>query len=153
MLGLDLKRVLEADEPVRTALAGFHSLDQVLAYPEKLPTCYVINTGTTKGPGEHWVAVYLDSDSTCDYWDSYGTPPLESIYQRLVAFGCGPIRYNTRWLQGPLSRVCGLYCAYFLHMRCRGIALDTIVNSFESYDFAANDRLVVDLFAPLALSI
>ena len=40
--------------------------------------------------------------------------------------------WNTVKLQGPLDFICGIYCLYFLHHRCRGWSLHKILKSLPT---------------------
>ena len=142
MLGWLLQAMLQWDGWTAKHLVGIYVLDQEWNVPDHLPASFVINTDLKDGPGKHWVAVFINSDGTVDYFDSYGTAPLERIYQRILSLGHDAIRFNTRMLQGPGSRLCGLYCVYFLRMRSYGISMQVITNPFREYDFAYNETLI-----------
>jgi hypothetical protein len=145
MDGHFIERWIKADPVINACYMGIYSIDSSWPEPISLPACYVINTDTYKGPGEHWTALYLDVDMTADFLESYGTPPLERTYKWLKKRNIKRVRYNSKWLQGPSSTVCWAYCLFFLHMRCRGWSLERIVSCFDSYDFIQNDRLVMAL--------
>ena len=40
------------------------------------PAAIVCNTHDSDRPGEHWVAMYVDTERRGDYFDSYGLQPL-----------------------------------------------------------------------------
>lgn len=149
MDGATLERIAKSDPAVAKAYVGVYSMDGDWTEPTKLPACYVINTDTRQGTGEHWVTFYLDDDGSSDYFDPYGTAPIKKIYKWLKK-KTPTIRYNTKWIQGPLSGICWAYVLYFLHMRCRHVPLETILASFRNYDFTRNDTLALSLFQALA---
>ena len=149
MLGQQLQALLHRDHRVAEHFVGLYAVDQDWKVPCHLPASYVFNKDSVDGPGEHWLAVFISADGTVDYFDSYGTAPLEPIYKRLVTLGHADIRYNTRMLQGPISKSCGLYCAYFLHLRSYAIPMHAITSPFREYDFTYNEKLIRDLAAVL----
>jgi hypothetical protein len=142
MKGSDLEILLKSDPKIDLYYRGLYSLDSNWPAPDSLPACYVINTDVTTGPGEHWISFYIDSDRSVDYWDSYGTAPLQPLYSKLRSLNFAPVRYNMELLQGPLSTMCWGYCLYFLHRRCRHESLSHIIRSFARHDFQRNDRTV-----------
>lgn len=141
--------ILRRDPAISRYLIDIVAIDEHWTPPTRLPACYVINTDQSDGDGQHWVAFFIDTDKTADYWDSYGTPPLQLIYGWLRRQGCHPIRYNRRMIQGFTSRTCGAYCTYFLHMRSMGVPLSLICDTFRGYQFDFNDSLVRALLQKL----
>ena len=49
--------------------------------------------------------------------------------------------FNARQLQSVISSYCGFYCCFYCVLRCRGVDLARIVNSFTS-DTGFNDSIV-----------
>ena len=149
MFGWELMNILQNDPAIRRNLIDVNAIDGDWTPPTKLPACYVINTDNSGGSGQHWVSFFIDTDCSADYWDSYGTPPLQPIYSWLLRQGCHPIRYNRKMIQGFTSRTCGAYCANFLHMRAMGVPLEMISDTFHEYKFDFNDSLVRTLLRKL----
>ena len=48
---------------------------------KSLPAAIVANTDTSKGPGEHWIAMYMPLDGETMYFDSYGLPPQQKVFE------------------------------------------------------------------------
>ena len=146
MLGSELRRLAHRDPALGPIFREILTLSEVDNWPEPgldPPSAYIINTAARKeGEGEHWVALYVAGDRSCAYFDSYGTPPLEKIYQWLNARSLKPIHYSMKWLQSPTSRACGAYCLYFLRARARGMSFKQITDHFREGDFAWNESLV-----------
>lgn len=149
MLGWQLLSLLQKDCRVAAHLVGLYTLDEDWKTPSNLPASYVINSDSNTGSGEHWLAVFIDKAGVVDYFDSYGTAPLEKIYKRLLALGHKDIRYNKLMLQGPISNSCGLYCAYFLYLRSYGIPMCSVLAPFQEYHFSYNEGLIRYLVASL----
>ena len=66
----------------------------------------VINTQPSHLPGEHWYAVYRDTDGILRHFDSYG------IVRKLK--WTGPVVHTMKWrVQGTVP-ICGLYTLLFI---------------------------------------
>ena len=83
---------LQNDPAIRRNLIDVDAIDEDWTPPTRVQACYVINTDNSDGSGQHWVSFFKDKDCSADYWDSYGTPPLQLIYSWLLCQGCHPIR-------------------------------------------------------------
>ena len=44
------------------------------------------------------------------------------------------------------SNTCGLYCIYYVKLRCRGHEMNDIINTFSSTDLIENDCKLIALF-------
>ena len=135
--------IIFRDSITATQLRGVIAADelQVINLTTKKPFFYVVNTDDSFGPGEHWVVVYVPSESEpVEFWDSLGHSPSFYGYFFGQFFRGKYYIYNTMVLQGG-KPVCGHFCIYYAYFRCRGYCLDTIVNSFSA-DRARNDWMV-----------
>lgn len=137
-----MERALLDDPYATRTLVGVYALDEAWPMPRQFPAAYLVNTSTEDGPGEHWVAVFLEDADHGEYFDLYGTVPLESVYRRLRSWGYPDVRFSTRMLQGPWSRSCGLYAAYYIAARSRGLPLTAVTGVFKEYDFDYNETLL-----------
>ena len=142
MYGWELQRALYEDPYAAGTLVGVYTAGEPWPLPRTFPAAYLINTGEQHGPGEHWVAVFLENSERGEYFDSYGTPPLEPIYQRLRGWGYPDVLYSTKMLQGPWSTACGLYAYYYIVSRSRGLPLGAVTRVFREYDFPYNEALI-----------
>lgn len=105
------------------------------------PSAYVINSDPSNKPGEHWVAVYFDKNGKGEYFDSYGLPPSFLDLDEYMNRHSRSWIWNRKTLQALFSTTCGHYCIYYILLRCRGIPLLDIVESFSSY-LTENDRFI-----------
>ena len=115
----DIQKALSSDLIVK--FGGVMARDKFLNVTQ--PGLYVVNTDYSFQPGEHWVAIALNHNSSSTYFDSYGFPPTmyPDIYNTIVAnTKNGKILWNKIRLQGPLSTVCGDYCVLFCLLYARG---------------------------------
>lgn len=79
----------------------------------------IVNMDPSHLPGTHWLAVYISGNrrKPGEVFDSYGrVPPL--TLQRWLNKYCTTWTFNKRFLQDPLSPLCGAYCIYVLNKRC-----------------------------------
>ena len=78
------------------ALVGVYTREERWHFPLRFQAAYMINTAHRGTAGEHWSGVLLEDSRDPEYFDSYGTAPLESIYQRLRGMGCRDMCYSTK---------------------------------------------------------
>ena len=108
----------------------------------KIPSAFVINTDSSKEPGEHWVAIYVGAEEIPIYFDSFGLPPLhEDLIAFLKRVGKGKWRYNLLTLQHPESKSCGMYCIEFLKSQYYKRSLKSFQNIFTS-DLILNEKVL-----------
>ena len=122
--------------PSWEALVGVYTWEEPWSLPLRFPAAYLIITAHSGTAGEHWVGDFLEDSRHAEYFDSYGTAPLESIYQRLRGMGYRDVRYSTKMPQGPF------YAFYFLAMRSRSVPLGAVTAAFREYDFPYNEAMI-----------
>ena len=69
-----LEAILRTDAYTRRTFRGVFArnmLPKTITYP----ACLVVNTETSRGPGEHWIALYYDQGGLCEFFDPYGLSP------------------------------------------------------------------------------
>jgi hypothetical protein len=115
---------------------GVYSIDIL---PET-PRLLVCNTDPSHKPGQHWVALYVDSQRRGEYFDSLGRRP-SGIIEGCMHRHCVDWLFNARQLQSAVSNCFGFYCCFYCLLRCRGVDLTRIVNSFTD-DTGFNDSIV-----------
>lgn len=126
-----------------THFLGVLPLDQLpMRPPRRRPYCFIVNLDPSYLPGTHWIAVYVGQNRRGEVFDSFGRFPPLSL-SRWMTRNCYGWTYNQRLLQGPLTTLCGVYCIYFLHMRCFVTPhrnMHTIVREDFSNQFDVNDE-------------
>lgn len=115
---------------------GVFSVDTLPPFPSLL----VCNTDPSYEPGEHWIAIYVDSNSRGEYFDPLGLPPNED-FEHYMDECCARWIYNSKQLQDAFSSYCGYYCCFYCAYRCRGFDLRRITNWFTR-DTVFNDTIV-----------
>jgi hypothetical protein len=130
----------EIDRFVRGACRGiFQGIYSIDTLPET-PRLLVCNTDPSHKPGQHWVALYVDSRRRGEYFDSFGRRP-PGIIEDYMNRHCVDWLFNVRQLKSAVSNYCGFYCCFYCVLRCRGVDLTRIVNSFTD-DTGFNDSIV-----------
>ena len=126
--------ILKQDPYVNPTFHGVYAIDKLPHF--HYGSC-ILNTSPSSEKTGHWVALFV-TDSTVEYFDSYGQDPLPSLKRQWK---------NKSWLtneiplQSPLTAVCGHYCIYYLMCRVRGFTMDSIVMDFGS-DVDDNDEMI-----------
>ena len=84
------------------------------------PHCFVANTDVSGQPGTHWVAFYIQTPTTAEYFDSLGEWPPQSphLASYLSSNNFENIIFNTKKIQATYEDACGPFSIYFLVKRC-----------------------------------
>ena len=106
------------------------------------PCSYICNLDASVSPGSHWVAFYFPKRGMAEYFDSYGLPPSEEC---LAFLRSSSYCSNDRFIQSPLSAVCGQYCLYYLWQRDMVKDMESVLRVFSDFDQLYNDCFVNDL--------
>ena len=132
--------ILHSDPHTQSVFLGVFARDKP---PQRVgwPEAFVWNLGTSKKPGSHWVAVYIDLRGRGYYFDSYDLPLLYKKFENFVNRSCVWWNFNRTTLQAPFSTVCGQCCVYFMLYMCGGEPMSAIMSRF-SRDAVENDRAV-----------
>lgn len=132
----ELMRCILQDPILKLYCQSVYACDTVPTTFKYLPVCYIMNTDPISKRGKHWVAVYLSPDGNHEFFDSYGRPGYAEE---------GNWYYNTKRLQGPMSKTCGQFCLYYLRERVRGRRMEDIIKDFDiCRDWIENDKVVTD---------
>lgn len=110
----------------------------------QIPAALVFNTDNSKKSGTHWVAAYVDRESSGYYFDSYGLKPYIPDHVMRLRKNCKTLRYNDHQLQSVSSDVCGHFCVMFLYYMACGLGFREFLKLF-TLDLHKND-LVVEEF-------
>src|SRR5882757_7031252 len=112
---------------------GVYPRDRLPRGVRKRPFGMIANTHTSNGPGQHWVAFFVDEDGIGEYFDSFGLPPLHDEFNDFL-FENAPNGhlYNNVTLQCTSCVTCGHYCILFLWTRLRGKSIIDFFNLFTN---------------------
>lgn len=123
------------------AFCGVFPYDQIPRRVQRYPCSFVVNTDDSKKPGEHWISLYFDDESECQYFCPLGTEPYGALFD-FVTKNSHRAYYNQTILQHPLSNLCGYYCVYHLAHASKGYRLPDVVNQFSAGNWRKNDQKV-----------
>lgn len=139
---IELRKIIQCDQVLNKVFIGIFASNQLNHTVRKKPTAMIVNTDPTTRPGQHWVAMYFDTNGTVDYFDSYGLTLYVPEFIKFMNRNSIRINYNNVRLQSSESEVCGIYCLYFLYFRVRNFSMSNIVHRFNLSDFLHNDKMV-----------
>lgn len=124
----EISRIINTHHLLRNIFVGVYPADCLPDIPRKNKPCaYIANTHRKNQPGEHWVCFYATSYQPMEYFDSYGFPPKDDF---LNILGEDYLR-STKFVQHPLSAMCGQYCIFYIYMRAIGTSMIDIIQMFD----------------------
>lgn len=129
---------------------GTFPLDQL---PVHIPknSGLIANTHTSDKPGEHWVAIFKDGLGCCEYFDSYGLPPLHLEFFDFIARNTSfNFNWNRQLLQCIECVTCGYYCVEYIKLRCKGLKLFDVLSLFTKNPYI-NDIIIRNKISKYAL--
>ena len=106
----------------------------------------IVNTHTGNLGGEHWFALVCYPNGYGEVFDSYGLRPSPRIERWMNQYCNEGWLYQQRFLQGPLSTLCGYYCLYFLQRRLCMYPylspLTSFINKHFDWSTEQNDAMI-----------
>lgn len=112
-----IDNILKRNQATRNLYLGCFPSDKI-PMSAIFPHCMVVNTDTSANVGEHWTAIFVESGTHVEYYDSLAIwPPIDNIARFLNKFA--HILYNDVPLQSDFSSSCGKHVIYFLIKRCK----------------------------------
>ena len=115
-----ISQILERNRLTRPLFKGVFSADKLRRFTE-YPHCFVANTDVSGQPGTHWVAFYIQTPTTTEYFDSLGEwPPQSQNIFNYLSRNYENIIFNTKKIQATYEDACGPFSIYFLVKRCGG---------------------------------
>ena len=136
----EIERSLEADAVSRGVFQGVFSADTLPRQPRLL----VCNTDESTKPGQHWIAIHVDTNGRGEYFDSFGREPDEH-FESHTNKHCTRWTFNRKQLQRIISSFRGYYCCMFCMLGCRRVDMTYIINMFPT-DTAFNDSIAHSFF-------
>ena len=112
----------------------------------KCGDCFILNLSASGHRGSHFVAVYLTSKSTAEYFDSYAlSHSIDNNLKQAFDIAGLQIQESTKRIQGDASQFCGFYCVAFLLYRQVDLPAKSFEDAFSSVKLTQNDSIVVEL--------
>jgi hypothetical protein len=146
---LQLRRAVQCDRYMSKQNIIVVSADYIPSVGQELRagSGLIVNTEARQFSGEHWLAIWINADLTCELFDSLAhTPAYYKNKVKLIAH----IRkhysaidvYNVKPLQHKTSNVCGQYVLMYMSRKSQGYTMSDIVRPFDAHDLLANDKAV-----------
>lgn len=113
-----------------------------------LPAGFIVNLDSSKAPGSHWIAIFINEHGLASYFCSFGMPPRTRAIQNFLKFHSKAVEHNTQTIQQSKSNLCGEHAALFLIYRFRNPKATTkdYLKQFSS-NLVLNDLLTQKSFA------
>ena len=111
----------------------------------KKDDCYIINLSSSNHSGSHFVALFLTSKTSAEYFDSYALP--FSIDKNLAeAFNIGglEIQQFEKPIQSNKSQFCGIFCIAYLLSKQIGMSMEDFANLFVQEKLLQNDQIALE---------
>ena len=136
---IQIEQILENDKYSKKYFKSVLSIDQLQISKSKIKnSAFVINTDKRTGKGEHWISVFYDKNSDCQFFDSLGFgPEFYGLDQFFMKTG-NNLTTNKFAVQSVLSEYCGHYSVLFILIRSRKIAFQKFLEYFNE-DVLKND--------------
>lgn len=146
---IQIWNALSANQYTNKYFKGVFPIDRIPKFIRSRPALLVVNTDKSNQPGTHWIALYLNSKGSVEYFDSYGREPKHKEFIKFFKRNkLHTIFYNKTQLQSFLSDVCGQYCCVYLLQKSKKCTLNNFVNKyFKGQSFILNDIKVNKLFS------
>ena len=138
---IELEALAKQFPALRRYFIGVFSIDTLPTKIPSYPAALIINSDPSHLPGQHWVALFLESKAIAEYFDPYGLSPIDDIFKFSKRVSRTLI-FNKWWIQHPVSSNCGLYCIYFLVARTGGVKFEDFIHYFKDYDWKQNESLL-----------
>lgn len=113
----------------------------------------IINNQTHKEPGEHWLAIYIESNArtkfrTAIYYDAYAEPVTwqHKKINKFLSSNADRIVCNKKRIQSDFSMNCGKFCVMFLFHKLNGGSLVSFNKKFSSKNLLLNDKRVEHMY-------
>ena len=107
------------------------------------PYCFIANTDYSYSTGKHWVVFYYHSKYDLEFFDSLGKSPSHYHFYIDPNVQC---TYLHAPLQSFNSKLCGLFCLYYLYCKTKHKSLLSISRFFSFSNLHCNDYHLYTLF-------
>ena len=137
----DILKVIEKDFYAKKSFLGVFPRD-MLPRITIYPSSFIVNTHPMDQRGEHWLALFVDKNKKCEFFDSFGFSEKDYGFENYIRTFSRNYTSNKNQIQHLDSNACGYYCIYFILLKARGFKMSDINNLFSIVDFNLNDFLV-----------
>ena len=120
---------------------GCFPLDELPHFPQRLPASLIVNTDTSIGNGDHWLALVLGKDK-CFYFDSFGLPIVEEYLLKFLEPHYKVATFSDVCIQHIKSDKCGEFCILFVkHVKSK-TTYHKFLSHFNHKNLKENDFFV-----------
>jgi Ulp1 family protease len=105
----------------------------------------ILNTDPEDKVGSHWVALYVNKD-TSEFFDSLGNSPrsYHKYWHTFLMKNSKKYIFNDLRLQNFNSSDCGKFCIFYVVLRSSGIEFKSIIKMLQNVDL---DRFLNNLIS------
>lgn len=131
---IQLTKLLQKDKITSKIFKGVYPSDR-LPTINSFPACLIINTDDSKGPGEHWVALYINSSGMGYFYDPFGINPSIYNFSKYLDRTCRRWTWSRAQEQSIFSNLCGYFSVLFLLFKARGMRVrlsDKLISRYFS---------------------
>ena len=121
---------------------GCFPLDELPYFPQRFPASLIVNTDTSIGNGDHWLALVLEKDE-CFYFDSFGLPIVEEYILKFLEPHYNVVTYSDVCIQHIGSHKCGEFSLLFVKHVNSKTTYDKFLSYFNHKNLKQNDFIVV----------
>lgn len=136
---IQLNQIMKYDNYSKELYLGTFAIDTIPCI-SKYPSCLIINNQTSIQNGQHWIAIFFNSNKTAEFFDSYGNPPIFYGLNYYINKYSSTYIFNHKQVQSINSSNCGYYCVLFLLFKSRGLSMETYLSHFK--DSNLNDKML-----------
>ena len=144
-----IREILSTDKNIQRYKGSVIAIDELLDFNVELKSRYfIVNNQTQNLSGEHWFAIFLPSDISLpvEMFDSMGKSP--SVYNPILLDFLTKQRlqysYNSLRIQSEDSVACGVFCLYFISLRCMGKSYESIIQNFNPSNYYLNEKIATE---------
>lgn len=120
---------------------GCFAYDNLPRFPQKFPAKIIINTGSVKTEGDHWISMIMTLKK-CFYFDSFGLPVLNQDILNWLKEKYSGLIYSNICIQNYDSIMCGAFCIAFLEYVDSKKSYYEFLNSFSHVNIVENDHVM-----------
>jgi hypothetical protein len=120
---------------------GAFARDQLPKHLE-WPSSLIVNTDPIKESGEHWLALFINKDGVCEFFDPLGFSPKYHKFENYIKQNSSKYFYNDQRIQSLFSKNCGYFCCLFLLKKSRNYNFSRFLNIFFRKSYLLNDKLI-----------
>ena len=129
---------------------GVLSRDQTAPHNHKM-ALFIFNLEPSYMGGSHWVATHV-RNGKINYFDSFGLSPFQEIVNHAKKKNLTLIHQNNQ-IQAFNTMTCGYFCLYFLNEMNSGTSYFDLLQVFDVYDTAKNERFIERYFKKIICNL